>query len=181
MPHGEILQLDPDERILRTVRRSLIGLIPHFTIAILVFLVFLLAIFAIGRFPDSIAGSMSVGMALVVATGLTFLIELVVYITILVYLRNELVVTTQSLVQHLQTTLFNRKISQLGLTNVEDVSVKQDGILASTFNFGTVIVETAGEQLNFEFKFGRNPYEAAKVIIEAQEDLIKANQAPDNA
>jgi len=84
---------------------------------------------------------------------LLFLIVVVLLVATRVYLASQLVVTTKNLTQVNQVGLFNRKISQLSLQDVEDVSAEQKGVFATLFNFGTLFVETAGEQANFHFDY----------------------------
>jgi hypothetical protein len=40
------------------------------------------------------------------------------------------------------------------------------------FNYGTLKIETAGEQANFHFNMCPNPNYYAKLILEVREDLI---------
>jgi hypothetical protein len=44
-----------------------------------------------------------------------------------------------------QKGLLAREISELNLRQVQNVSTQMDGVLRSYFNYGTLIVETAGE------------------------------------
>ena|SRR5688500_12306315 len=173
MAHEQILQLDPDERILYTVSRSLFGLIPHIIFAIFAFIAMLAAIYGIARFQDRVADSLPVGLAILLVVGATIVIEIVIYLLIRTYLRNLLITTSESIVQHAQITPFAAKTSQLGLNNIEDVTVKQNGFFAQTFDFGTLIVQTAGEKPNFTFSFAKSPRHAAAAIIGAKEDFLE--------
>ena len=65
--HEHILQLDPNERVLYTVKRSLFGLLPHFIFATVSFLVFLAGIFYIARFQDQL--NLPVGQVVAIAGG----------------------------------------------------------------------------------------------------------------
>lgn len=90
----------------------------------------------------------------------------------IVYKNSKLTVTDRNVVQIIQKGILNRKISQISLANVEDVSSEQKGIFSNTFDFGTLVVETAGEQANFNFSFCPNPHRVAKIILQAKDDFL---------
>ena len=165
--HEHILQLDPNERVLYTVKRSLFGLLPHFIFATVSFLVFLAGIFYIARFQDQL--NLPVGQVVAIAGGAVLVAEIATYLMIRTYLRNILILTNESIVEHQQITPFASKSAQLSLANIEDVSMSQNGFFATTFNYGTVTVQTAGEQPNFVLTFANSPREATAAIIGAHE------------
>jgi uncharacterized membrane protein YdbT with pleckstrin-like domain len=103
-----------------------------------------------------------------------FAIALVI-LTSLVYRQNRLIVTDRNITQILQYGLFNRKVSQLNLVNVEDVTSLQKGIFSTMFGFGELKIETAGEQSNFHFTYCPNPGYYAKVILNAREHILGQN------
>lgn len=90
-----------------------------------------------------------------------------------VYRQSRLTVTDKNVIQIIQKGLFARKVSQISLANVEDVSSEQKGIFANIFNFGGLKIETAGEQVNFNFPFCTNPHRVAHIIIEAKDDFLQ--------
>ena len=95
-----------------------------------------------------------------------------------VYKQYRLVVTNENIIQVLQFGLFNQQVSQLNLAKIQDVTVDQAGILPAFFGYGTLDIETAGEQSNFRFKYTTDPNTIAKIIIEAHEDFIKTHHTP---
>jgi hypothetical protein len=88
------------------------------------------------------------------------------------------VVTSDSLTQISQTSLFNRQSSQLALVNIEDVTAEQNGILAHMFNYGVIRVETAGERSKFVFTYCPNPNFYAQQILQAREALGPTSHHP---
>ncbi len=90
------------------------------------------------------------------------------------YQANVVLVTSEKIAQLLYTSLFDRKISQLSIGDVQDVSVQQKGIFARLFNYGTLVVETAGEQNNYVFTYTPKPYETSKSIVNSHEENLKA-------
>jgi hypothetical protein len=106
----------------------------------------------------SIAAAVMVGALLVMAT--------------IVYRQSKLTVTDRNIVQVVQKGLMIRKVSQLSLANIEDVTSEQRGIFANMFNYGVLVIETAGEQANFNFNFCPNPHRVAKIILDAKDDFL---------
>lgn len=90
-------------------------------------------------------------------------------IGVFLYRSNVIYVTSEKIAQVLYTSLFNRKISQLSIGDVQDVTVTQKGILAHIFNYGVLVIETAGEQQNYTFTFVPDPYMRSKDIVGAHE------------
>jgi len=90
------------------------------------------------------------------------------------YQSNVVIITSEKIAQLLYSSLFDRKISQLSIGDVQDVTVQQKGIFARMFNYGTLMVETAGEQNNYVFSYTPQPYETAKVIVNSHEENLKA-------
>lgn len=89
------------------------------------------------------------------------------------YKSNVLLVTSDKVAQMLRPSLFHQKISQLSIGDVQDVTVTQRGIFPHLLNYGTVVIETAGEQQNYTFTFAPDPYECSKMIITAHEGNLK--------
>lgn len=176
MSEHDMLQLDPDEQILLVVRRTLWGLALHFIISGLSFVAFLGFIYWLARYPEQVSTHGSSSTLFLVALAIELLIQMVINVLILTYRGNRIVVTNQSIVQRLQSTLFNQKISQLQLAHIQDVTFAQNGFIQQNLNFGSITVETAGEQANFEFKLARNPRRATQIIIEAQESVKLATE-----
>lgn len=120
-------------------------------------------------------------LALLGVVIVTAVMLLVLYVATVVYWASALVLTETEVKQNIQNGLFSKKTSRLGLTNVEDVSMEQNGILASMFNYGTLNIETAGEQANFKFTFCPNPGECTKVIMNTREKLMGSGPSNNSA
>jgi len=89
----------------------------------------------------------------------------------IVYYGNRWVLTSDSLTQIQQNSLFNKQNSQLSLGNLEDITARQDGIMAHLFNYGVLRVETAGERSKFSFPYCPNPNFYAQKILQAREEF----------
>ena len=172
MATQQILDLDKNEEVLQEIRRHPIGLIGIYGVGGLSVVTLLVLLFVLVSVDTPILNVSDVGYALIFGT-LSVLMMLFTYIGVYVYNRNELVLTNENIIQVLQFSLFNRQVSQLNLTKIQDVSVDQAGLIQTFFKYGTIEIETAGEAANFRFPFAPNPNIAAKMIIEAHEDYVR--------
>lgn len=99
----------------------------------------------------------------------------VIVLASLVYRQNRLIITDRNITQMLQYGLFSRKVSQLNMVSVEDVTAVQSGIFQTMFGFGDLNIETAGEQVNFHFTYCPRPGYYAKIILNAREQILGQN------
>jgi hypothetical protein len=88
------------------------------------------------------------------------------------YWQTKIIITSENLIQVLQKDLLHSKTSRLALTDIEDVTAEQHGFLPTLFGYGSLAIETAGEQANFIFTFCPKPNLIAKELIDAKENLI---------
>ena len=153
--------LEPGESVIRVVHRHPVGIVAIFAVAALALAAIstLIIYLSPNTFNNDPTTSLMVfGIVIIVAL-----------IAAYVYRQSKILVTDRSLVQIIQSTLFIRKASHLSMSNVEDVSAEQRGVLATVFNYGTLMVQTAGETDNFVFKLCPHPNELADFIIEARQ------------
>lgn len=90
------------------------------------------------------------------------------------YYYDIYILTSDTIVDITQSGFFNRKISQLSLLRVQDVSSKVEGFFPTFFGFGDVLVETAGEKVEtFLLKDIPNPQKFAAMVLEMHDVLIE--------
>ncbi|PID30337.1 hypothetical protein CSA80_02840 [Candidatus Saccharibacteria bacterium] len=131
-----------------------------------------------------LTGSNSGGGALthyedaILAGTILFSIIILLFALIPIWLRaqEKIILSDDSLYQTLQPSLFAGKISQVSLSHVNDVTVRTD-FFGTVFGYGNLTIETPGEQDNFEYSVVANAHEAAREIIEAQENYVAALQS----
>jgi hypothetical protein len=84
------------------------------------------------------------------------------------------IVTKDHLINIKQSDLFNRSVSEQNLLRVQDVSSNMVGISQTYFRYGTVYVETAGEQPNFKMENIPKPHVVASTIMRLHEELTES-------
>lgn len=174
---SQMIELDSNERILSEIRKDPFGLFVIYFLGGLVTLVLfvLMLVMASSVSVDSVTAGTGVSnssfRSVVIALGffLTVLSIIITAIAAFLYRNNVVLITTEKVAQMLYASLFNRKISQLSIADVQDVTVKQQGIFAHIFKYGTLVIETAGEQENYTFTFAPDPYETGKILVGSHE------------
>ncbi len=104
---------------------------------------------------------------------LTVLCLIFVFVSTIVYVNNNWVVTTDSVTQIQQLSLFRKDSAQLSMGNLEDVSAEKVGVFSHIFNYGTLRAETAGERSKFVFPYCPRPHYYAQLILAAREDFVQ--------
>ncbi len=175
--NNRIEQLDTDEIKLCEVSKHPFGIFSiyfgvFFGLVASVGLVF----FLLPGLVDDIDQAFNI--AILIGFILMLLAVLVLLLATVVYRQNRLIVTDRNITQILQYSLFSRKVSQLNMLNVEDVTSVQSGLMSTIFGFGELRVETAGEQANFVFPLCPRPGYYAKIILEAREKMLGQHDAP---
>ncbi len=97
---------------------------------------------------------------------LAFIVVILSVGVIWIWRRNRVVITNKHIVDVDQLGLFNRKVSTLTLQRIQDVSANVKGPLQTIFQYGTVIVQTAGERENFSFDYIKSPYKVEQYILD---------------
>lgn len=175
----KLIEFDKDERLLYEVRKHWFGLFLIYATGLLVSLALIgialgAALMGAGDDLGTGVNLSSLQLPVILICFLTaILVAIGTAIGAFLYKTNVILVTSDKISQLLNTSLFNRKISQLSIGDVQDVSVHQRGIFAHLFKYGTITIETAGEQQNYYFTFVPFPYETAKVIVGAHEENLK--------
>lgn len=176
------IEFDQDEQLIKEVTKDPFGLFMIYLSGTLV-TVLIFSLFVIGgSFFSFESTTVDTGIdnssfqSLMVVIGLFLTVFSLVITAVVAYLYKNsiMLVTSEKVVQQLYIALFNRKISQLSIADVQDVTVRQQGIFAHIFNYGTLTIESAGEQSNYSFTFTPDPYQVAKDLVGSHEaDVAK--------
>ncbi len=88
------------------------------------------------------------------------------------------IVTNDRIMNVEQHGLFGRTISELDLSNIQDVTSEIKGIIATVFNYGDVHIQTAAEEKRFVFEQIPNPHVVRQAILDMVEEDRKRQVAP---
>lgn len=172
------VEFDDDEELIAEIRKHPLGeLITGLTgiviATILAVSIVLLAVNLDSFSPDVGEGGGAARTLLLVMGVVLSLVALgATAIAVAIYRSNVIFVTNEKIAQVAYLSIFNRKVTQLSVGNVEDVTVHQKGIFTHIFNYGTIIVETAGEIANSAFTMVPHPNFYSQKIIDAHEKFV---------
>ncbi len=173
-----LIELDDQEKIICTIKKHPIGLLLIYLSGVFIALIVLVitsvaGVLLMDQGPVELR-STPIGLALIVLGALIALIVLFfTYVSGFIYQHNIILVTSDKIAQIVYKNLINRKVSQLSIGEIQDISVDQSGFLSRIFNYGTLVIETAGEQNNYNFTYAPFPYNCSKQIVGAHELSIK--------
>jgi uncharacterized membrane protein YdbT with pleckstrin-like domain len=164
------------ERNIFEVKRHPFGMIGMYITAGVMLIVLAVIVFAV--LPTILSGNSSQVISIGSIVLLVVLVMTGIFLAIShkVYWGNRWILTSDSLTQISQISLFDKQSSQLSLANLEDVTVIQDGILAHMFGFGTLKAETAGERSKFMFTLCPNPTYYAQQVLNAREQFEQSRR-----
>ncbi len=77
------------------------------------------------------------------------------------------IVTNERVIDIIQIGLFRRKVSELHLESIQDISVNIHGIVQSYLNFGDIEIQTGATAQRFLFDQVPKPLEIKDIIMEA--------------
>lgn len=168
-----IERVDSDETLLAVIKRHPFGIIKIYVQAV-VGLIGALALIGL-VLPDLLQlesnSTLYFGMGIgTLAVGGIMLVILM--IATVIYYQSKIVVTTKSITQTLQISLFSKKTSQLAVTSIEDVTSNKNGLFPTLLNYGQLKIETAGEQENFHFDYCPHPDHYAKLILDTRQQYM---------
>lgn len=179
--HNPLSVMQPGEKVICEIHRHPAGVLGLYVIAGT--LLVALAVLMLVVVPNVFAANRSSAMAastvlfLVVASAVVGF----VFIANKIYWGNRWILTSDSLTQISQTSLFNKQSSQLSLANLEDVTSGQYSMPAQLLKYGTLRVETAGERSKFTFPYCPTPDYYAQKILAAREAFERTHPAAGHA
>lgn len=175
--HHSFPSQEGDEAVFVFARPYWFAFLPTLLIFIFVFIGTVLAQFYTSTQPLGI--SLYSMNGIIIAIGVFQLASLIIFlVAVLDYYFDVLIVTDRRVVDIDQGQLFYRKISELNLRDVEDISFERNGFFPTLLNYGSITIQTAGEARNFIINNIHFPSEIATVIADLS-DQAKAGK-PDS-
>ena len=165
------LNLTDGEYIISAVKRHPIGLfVPMF----LGFLLVLIASVVLVNYV-SIAESLQINessslIAIALPTVLFIVLVLIgIYVTYSIYTNNKFFLTNESVIQEIQTGIFSKHEQTVNLSNIEDASFTQIGIIQQIFDYGSIRLSTEGDETTYRFSYVAGPKQHIATLTNAIE------------
>lgn len=153
------------EEVKKVYRRHVINLLTPIGMSATVLFPLIIVLIFIARLGYISEPLVSAGLWLFGGVYCIFVLNLMMMQWIIWYL-DIWVLTSNRLIDTQLVSLFNRKMSQIPLSQVQDVQVDVKGYLPALFRFGNVKVQSAGKEGFFQMHAIEEPREAAKKILE---------------
>ncbi len=166
---------DPNEELVADVQKYWIGHVVIWATGVVTTLLLIAVSFATVMFANNSGFKFDTGVASFLTLMVLVVVALIVGATIIadwVYGKSHILITNENIIEVRQISLFSKKTSHLNMINVEDVTVRKKGILQTMLNYGTLVVQTAGELENFVFTNAPDPDTYRRYIIQAHEEVV---------
>ena len=162
-------KLDENEKVIVLIRKHwLIFSLRAFFIAAVALIPLIAYAFipadALASIETIVSGTVALFVYLLFVLGLWLLI----FIDFTTFHLDIWVVTNRRIIDIHQRTLFSRDTTTLMLEKIQDATVEVRGLLATLFNFGTLIIHTAGENPDIVITFAADPQTAKDKILECE-------------
>lgn len=170
LPNG-----NSDESIFVFSRPYFLAFLPWFAIGAALIILGLIFIFTITSiFPEIVTDNASFNIFVVMTSAYFLLLIPFLTVAFIDFYYDLHIVTDRRLIDIDQNSLFSREINELALEEVQDVTTRNSGILRTVFDFGDVVIETAGSSPKFEFNAVLHPREIASVILDLSDQAKRS-------
>ncbi|MDO8335918.1 MAG: hypothetical protein Q7T74_04025 [Candidatus Saccharibacteria bacterium] len=150
------LNLSEGEYVITSVKRHPLGLITIWLSAIGVSIVILIMPMVFQSSGLVVASQAKLFGSLILIALLVFVV-LIAAVATMVYQYNKFYITNESVIQHIQTTLFSQNDQIVSLGNIEDASYRQVGLLQTIFGYGAIRLSTQGDETTYKFTWVSSP------------------------
>jgi hypothetical protein len=179
----EKIQFEPDEEILKTVRKHWFVIVTELFVTLILLMVPFFILFVIALFPTQL---ILIDVSLGEYTGLiAFFLSTWSLLTLMVgfatwthYYLDVWIITDRRIILIDQIGFFNRNVSVFRLERLQDIEFYIKGIIPTLLNFGTLRAQTASSlESNFKTSGLPDPRGLQAIIQKATDDrLLELNK-----
>ncbi len=156
---------DSAELTQRVIFKHVIFILPFMVALVILAILAVPAIIFISANIDSVSQIIPAPVVFIVELFYIAILVLLLVAVLWIWRRNKVVITDQHIVDIDQLGLFNRKVSTLRLEEIQDISASVKGPLQTILQYGSIVIQTAGERENFVFNYVPKPYELEHYIL----------------
>lgn len=173
-----------DEITLRVYYKHIMAIMPFIFVTVLLGILAFVGM-TYGSFRSIELGKIIEGVNININLGvvgfLLLMLMLFFFVAIIwIWRRNIIVITNQHLVDIDQTGLFHRVVSTLSLSRIQDVRSDIKGPLQTLLQYGTIVVQTAGESQNFSFDYIPHPHQVERYILDIHHQYMQEHAGADD-
>lgn len=170
----ERIQLEADERVLMRIRKHWFLILTQMLLIVLsALLPFFLYVTLVGTYtPETEEGTLF-GRALVTLyAGWLLVMWMALFSTWTNYYLDVWTVTNKRLIAVDQRGFFFRTTASFRLERLQDIIVSVDGIIATLLDYGSLEIQTAGDEKNFKAYGLPSPGDIKATILSSADTLI---------
>ena len=169
----------PHEKVVLVLRRHWLIFVAKLSLNVVLLLVPLpLLWFGQNYFAGLLVNPFIFAVVVIFLTIYYLAIWLVFYMTFIDLYLDVWIITNKRIINIEQFGLFSRSEAEHQLSVIQDVSTEVHGIFATIFNYGDLLIQTAGEARKVTFKQIPEPYFAKKMISDMIERMRKEEGLP---
>lgn len=162
----ELIHEKPDEKVIFYLRRHVIIFIGGMLLIALMAVIPLAALYGALTYYPQVFERELIGPALKLAASAYYLwVWLFFFSNFVDYYLDAWVVTNDRILNVEQKGLFNRVVSELDMSKIQDVTSEVKGVLPFVFGYGNVFIQTAAEKERFVFEQIPKPEEVRKRLL----------------
>ena len=176
------LNLSDAEYVISAVRRHPIGLFLPVGGTLLLLAMILAVMFFYEDLRQSGSGTWLPGIETAFFPLMMLAIAVVMggFLVVYVYLANKFFLTTESVIQEIQHSIFSHREQTVSLANIEDASYRKNTILQAMFDYGDIRLSTEGDETTYRFKYVVHPKEQIAKLNNAVEAFKNGRPVDDN-
>lgn len=166
-----IFQKKGSEEVKIIVRRHWAALISLIGFVIVMLTLPVVLFFLLRAYLDLSAGALNL---FIIGSSIYYMfVANMLFIGWLDYYLDAAIITNERIIDIDQHGLFNRTISELHFSKIQDATGSCKGILQNVLDFGNVHIQTAGAAREFDLDQVPKPYKISKLIIDLQHQAIR--------
>ncbi|MBI4096782.1 MAG: hypothetical protein HY425_03650 [Candidatus Levybacteria bacterium] len=165
-PKGVTFQTQkPDEKIILLLRAHFITNIAWIIVSLVLIILPVIILFFLPRLGvNFLSSSQAIRFTGIYVLFYSLIVFSYILINFLHWFYNVFLVTTQRVVDIDYSDIVVHNIAVTNLEHIEDVNYTQSGFIPTIFNYGSLFVQTAGNERNFEALSIPRPREATHII-----------------
>ncbi|MFA6525767.1 MAG: PH domain-containing protein [Patescibacteria group bacterium] len=113
-----------------------------------------------------------IGFFVLLALAIVFTVR-----TFIIWYYNAFMITNKRIIDFDQRGLFDKTVSVATYDKIQDISFNKKGVFSTLFNYGTIVIQTAGANANLEIRNVFEPEKIQDAIMEIQKDSLQNEQA----
>jgi len=168
------LNLSDGEFVISAIKRHPIGIVSIWAVVSVALLIVFVAFPALIANQGVLGNGFQLSSGMIASAGFVLLLLSILFIlggiiATVVYNGNRFYLTNESVMQHIQTSLFAKTEQTVSLANIEDASYRQQGIIQTLLGYGSLRLSTEGDETTYRFNFVADPQKQIGLLNDAVE------------